>query len=157
MNFDDLNEKELLQLQASITNELIKREIVRTQNNPLGDYTEWLVSEALDLELEVNSKSGFDAVDKTGTRIQIKGRRITLKNKSRQLSAIRKYEEKDFDDLIAVIFDENFNVIEACLIPHEVVGEYATYRKHVNGHVLNLKGPILSDVRIKDLKLTVTN
>ena len=44
--------KELLQLQASITNELINRDVVRTQNNPLGDYTEWLVAKALDLDLE---------------------------------------------------------------------------------------------------------
>ena len=152
MHLKALKVKELLQLQASITNELIDRKIVRTQNNPLGDYTEWLVANALELELESNSKSGYDGVNRSGVRVQIKGRRVTPKNNSRQLSAIRKYEEKDFDELVAVIYNEDFEVIEALQIPHEVVGEYASYREHVNAHILILKGPILTDPRVKCIK-----
>lgn len=155
MHLKEMKIKELLQLQASITNELKDRDVVRTQNNPLGDYTEWLVANALDLELEASSKTGYDGVSKAGVRIQIKGRRVTPKNNSRQLSAIRKYDEKDFDELAAVIYNENFDVIEALLIPHEVVGEYATYREHVNAHILRLKGKILSDPRVKCIKHVV--
>jgi hypothetical protein len=51
-----------------------------------------------------------------------------------------------------VIYDENFDVIDAVVIPHEVVGEYASFRKHVNAHILILKGPILSDRRVKCIK-----
>ena len=155
MHLKEMEVKELLQLQASITNELKDRGVVRTQNNPLGDYTEWLVANALDLELEANSKAGYDGVSKAGVRIQIKGRRVTPKNNSRQLSAIRKYDEKDFDELAAVIYNENFDVIEALLIPHEVVDEHASYREHVNAHILILKGPILSDPRVKCIKHAV--
>src|SRR4051812_6497546 len=108
MNLKTMEIKELLKLQASITDELKDRKVVRTKNNPLGDYTEWLVGNALGLELQTNSKAGYDGIAENGIRVQIKGRRITPENKSRQLSAIRKYEEKDFDDLAAVIFDENF-------------------------------------------------
>ncbi len=157
MNLKELGVKELLQLQASITNELKDRKIVRTQNNPLGDYTEWIVAKALNLQLASNSKSGYDGETKDGVRIQIKGRRITPSNNSRQLSAIRKYEERDFDELAAVIFDENFDIIDAVLIPHEVVGEYATYREHVNAHILLIKGPILSDPRIKCIKQALSS
>ena len=152
MHLKEMEVKELLQLQASITNELKGRGIVRTQNNPLGDYTEWLVANALDLKLETNSKAGYDGLSNTGVRVQIKGRRVTPTNNSRQLSAIRKYDEKDFDELAAVIYNENFDVIEALLIPHEVVGEYASYREHVNAHILILKGPIISDPRVKCIK-----
>ncbi|MEZ8407925.1 hypothetical protein AB6C88_08970 [Vibrio splendidus] len=127
------------------------RKIVRTHNNPLGDYTEWIVSNALNLVLQPNSKAGYDGVDKEGARFQIKGRRVTPTNQSRQLSAIRNYDEKDFDYLVAVIFDENFDVIEALLVPHEVIGKYATFRKHVNAHILVLKGPILTDSRVKHI------
>lgn len=155
MRLSELTDKELLQLQASATNELKARGIVRTQNNPLGDYTEWLVAKALDLELQANSKTGYDGVSKDGIRIQIKGRRITPTNNSRQLSAIRKYDEKDFDALAAVIYDEHFNIIEALLIPHEVVGEYASYHEQVNAHILILKGTILSDPRIQCIKQAV--
>jgi len=152
MNLKNLAIKELLQLQAAVTDELKAREVVRTKNNPLGDYTEWLVANALGLELQANSKTGYDGISKNGLRVQIKGRRITPENKSRQLSAIRKYDEKDFDELAAVIFNEHFEVIDAVLIPHEVVGEYASYREHVNAHILILKGPILNDPRVKSIK-----
>ena len=152
MELSEFSEKELLQLQASVTNELKNRGIVRTQNNPIGDYTEWLVAKALGLELETNSKAGYDGTTKNGARIQIKGRRVTPRNGSRQLSAIRKYDAKDFDLLAAVIYNERFEVLEALLIPHEVVGEYASYREHVNAHILHIKGPILTDPRVKSFK-----
>jgi len=32
------------------------------------------------------------------------------------------------------------------------VGEYAKFRKHVNAHIMYLKGPILTDPRVKDIK-----
>jgi hypothetical protein len=152
VQLNELTVIELLQLQAAATKELHARGIVRTQNNPLGDYTEWLVAKALGLELQANSKAGYDGISKDGMRVQIKGRRVSTKNNSRQLGAIRKYAERDFDALAAVIYDEHFNVIEALLIPHEVVGEYAPYRGHVNAHILVLKGPILSDPRVQCFK-----
>ncbi len=153
MNLKNLEIKELLSLHASVISELHDRNVVRTQNNPLGDYTEWLVSKALNLELQSNSKIGYDGISETGVRVQIKGRRITPKNKSRQLSAIRKYEYNHFDLLAAVLFNESFEVIEAYLIPHEVVGEYAIHRSHVNARILILKGPILTDPRVEIIQL----
>jgi hypothetical protein len=155
MNLQELSIKELLCLQAAATDELKERKVVRTKNNPLGDYTEWLVAKALNLDLQANSKAGYDGIDQNGLRVQIKGRRVTASNKSRQLSAIRKYAEKDFDMLAAVIYNESFEVVDALLIPHEVVGEYASYREHVNAHILSLKGPILKDPRIKCIKEVV--
>lgn len=155
MELSKFTEIELLRLHASATDELRSRGIVRTQNNPLGDYTEWLVASALGLELQTNSKAGYDGISRDGLRVQIKGRRVTSKNCSRQLSAIRKYSDKDFDALAAVIFDESFDIVEALLIPHEVVGEYASYREHVNAHILILRGPILSDPRVQSIKEAV--
>ncbi|GGX76988.1 hypothetical protein GCM10007160_00170 [Litchfieldella qijiaojingensis] len=157
MNLKDLGTIELLRLQSSITDELMERKIVRTKNNPIGDYTEWLVAKALGLELQPNSKSGYDGIYKNGVRVQIKGRRITKTSKSRQLSAIRNYDERDFDVLVAVIYDESFDVIEALLIPHEVVKEYASYREYVNAHILILQGAILKDKRVRCIKDAVSS
>lgn len=157
MSLKNLKVKELLQLQGKITNELIERGIVRTQNNPLGDYTEWLVSQALNLELEANSKAGYDASDSNGIRIQIKGRRLTSKNTSRQLSAIRNYEEKDFDVLVAILFNEQFEVSEAYEVPHEIIGDYARYSAHGNSHTLIMGGAILKDPRVKCIKHAICN
>ena len=75
----DMTETELLQLQASVIDELKARGVVRTKNNPLGDYTEWLVAKALGLELATNSAAGYDATDADGVRYQIKGAGSRLK------------------------------------------------------------------------------
>ena len=146
-----LNEKELLRLQSSVIDELKRRDIVRTKNNPVGDYTEWLVSTTLGLELANNSAAGYDATAQDGTRYQIKGRRVTPDNPSRQLSAIRNLDAKDFDVLIAVIFNAEFNVINAVQVPHETVGKYASYRKHVNAHILHIRGDILNDPQVRTI------
>lgn len=152
MNLSELTIPDLLRLQASAVEELRSRGVVRTSNNPIGDYTEWLVATALGLTLAGNSSAGYDAISPTGVRIQIKGRRVTAKNPSRQLSAIRKLDEKDFDELVAVIFNENFEIVEAVSIPHAVVGEYGAYREHVNAHILHVRGKLLEDVRVRSIR-----
>ena len=83
--------------------ELKNRGVLRTKNNPVGDYAEWLVSSALNLTLVKNSAAGHDAESSDGKKIQIKSRRITANNRSRQLGVIRNLEKNDFDELIAVI------------------------------------------------------
>lgn len=84
------------------------------------------MANALDFEFEANSKAGYDGVSTASVRVKIKECRVTPKNCSRKLRAVRKHEEKDFDELAAVIYSDNFDVIEALLIPHELVGEYAS-------------------------------
>lgn len=152
MNLSELTIPELLKLQSSAVEELRSRGVVRTSNNPVGDYTEWLVAETLGLKLVGNSSAGYDAISTSGARIQIKGRRVTTKNRSRQLSAIRNLEEQDFDELVAVIFNEAFEVVEAVSIPHAVVAEYGAYREHVNAHILHVRGALLEDPRVKSLR-----
>ena len=125
--------------------------MVRTKKTPGGEYAEWLVSTLMGFELASNSNSGFDATDNNGSRYQIKARRITPDNKSRQLGVIRNLKDADFDKLIAVIFDKDYSVEIALMIPHEIIEEYASYRERVNGHVLHLRGKILSDSRVVDI------
>jgi len=50
---------DLLRTFAAVIDELRHRGIARTINNPLADYTEWLVSAKLGLSLIDNSRSGF--------------------------------------------------------------------------------------------------
>jgi len=80
--------KQLLQLTGAVVDELVRRDINRTVNNPISDYTEWLVTRCLRLKLAKTSTQGYDATDDDGLKYEIKGRRITPRNKSRQLSAI---------------------------------------------------------------------
>jgi hypothetical protein len=147
---------ELLQFHSAILDDLKRRKVVRTRNNPVGDYTEWLVAKGLGLELAENSSAGFDATDSEGVKIQIKGRRVTAENKSRQLGAIRNLDTKAFDSLVAVIFDKNYQIITATLIPHKVIYDYANYSEHQNAHILHLKGSILNDPRVEDIKKKIS-
>jgi hypothetical protein len=150
-NPESLTTPELLQYYSRILEELRERKIIRTSNSPIGDYAEWLVSNQLGLTLMANSTSGHDAVDSSGLKFQIKGRRLTSHNKSRQLSAIRNLANHDFDFLIAVLFDEQVEVTKVVKIPHEIIGKYSQYRQHVNAHILVLRDDILSDPVVEDL------
>jgi hypothetical protein len=159
MNLSDLSIPELLKLHAAAIDELKNRGVLRTKNNPVGDYAEWLVSSALNLTLAKNSAAGHDAESSDGKKIQIKGRRISANNRSKQLGVIRNLEKNDFDELIAVIFNETYEIIEAYLIPHSVISDYSSYRAHVNGHILHMRGALLLDKRVHNIseKLNSSN
>ena len=146
-----LTTQQLLNYYAQILDELRIRKIIRTANSPIGDYAEWLVANQLGLTLVANSMSGHDAIDSSGVKYQIKGRRITQRNRSRQLGAIRNLESHDFDFLIAVLFNEQVEVEQVMKIPHDIIVKYARYSKHVNAHILVLGGNIFNNPMIEDL------
>ena len=153
MDLTKLSPTELLRTHAQIIDELMHRQIVRTKNNPIGDYTEWLVCNTLRLEIERNSKASYDGTDASGLRYQIKGRRIIERGAPAQFSVIRNLEDAGFDFLIAVVFDADYRVRYALQIAHQHVDQIATFRAHQNGHI-----PILreTDIRNADFK-DVTN
>jgi len=82
--------------------------------------------------LENSSALGFDAVDGAGARYQIKSRRLTGRIGERQLSALRRIPEKSFDYLAAVLFDANYGVARAIILPHAAVEAGARFRSHTN-------------------------
>ena len=139
---------ELMNMYADILAELNERRVLRTYNSPVGDYAEWLVSNKLNLILEQNSQKGYDAYDpNTQKRYQIKSRweRGSATTQSRELGVIRNYDEKQFDYLIIVIFNEHFSVKEAYLLPHEIIKKYAKHSAHQNGYILIANGEVLKD------------
>ncbi len=151
MNTNKLTDQQLLEEYSLIMEELKERKIIRTSNNPVGDFAEYLVAKKMDLKLAVSSNAGYDAKDDEGVRYQIKCRRITNHPRRRQLGVMRNLEKKDFDYLIALIFDNNFIVLEAYQIPFDIIDTYAKYSEHQHGHILQLKGGVLSDNQTKDL------
>lgn len=147
----------LLRNHSAILDELKRRKVVRTKNNPVGGYTEWLVSKKFKLKLEPNSKIGYDATDRRGIKYEIKGRMVTPDNPSTQLSVIRGLKLKHFEYLIGVIFDENYNVMYAAQMPHKLVAKYSTFRKSVNGNIMHLPKSIFEDKRVKDITKKLTS
>ena len=131
-----MSEVELLQIHSAVIAELRRRGVVKTQNNPIGDYTEWLVCNRLGLEVQGNSRAALDAIDRQGIRYQIKGRCSGAN--SVQFSSIRKLEQCGFDFVIAVIFNEDYSVRLGVKVSHDAVPTMARYQAHTNGYNLIL-------------------
>ncbi|OGO24781.1 MAG: hypothetical protein A2Z28_01440 [Chloroflexi bacterium RBG_16_51_9] len=134
-DFSHQTDNELLATYSELMEELRQRQVIRTNNNPVADYAEKVAIESLNLSAVGKEQKGFDAVDRKGRKYQIKGRRLTRHNSSRQLGVIRNLDERLFDYLIAVIFDEAFGVKEIWQIPQAFVTRYATLSQHQNGHI----------------------
>ncbi|MEM0949739.1 MAG: hypothetical protein AAGK37_20240 [Pseudomonadota bacterium] len=151
IDLDQLSVSELLSLHARIGEDLRGRGIVRSANNPTGDLAEYLFCKAFSWEQAPNSEYGFDATGADGTRYQIKGRRIHRRNKSRQLSAIRNLESRPFDVLAGVLFDDEFRVMRAALVPFEIIQRRATFVAHTNSSKLILRDDIWEDEGVEDV------
>lgn len=151
MDISSSTVSELLRMYVDILDELRRRGITRSSNNPVADYTEHLVAAKMRLTLNCNSASGFDAIDADNRRYQIKGRRLTAQNSSTELSAIRNLASRPFDFLMAVVYKPDFTIDYAAQIPHEVVVELARYSKHTNAHRFLMKRSVLADPRVIDI------
>lgn len=134
--------RELLLDYANVLDDLAATEAIRSKNNPVADYAEWLVAKTFGFDLAAKSSKGHDAIDASGTRYEVKARRLTAGNGSRQLSAIRGLGDKHFDTLVGVLFDHDFNVFRAAMIPWTVIDELASHRNHTNSAVLILRDSV---------------
>lgn len=117
----------LLGLHAALGEELRRRGVVRSSNNPVGDFAEYLFCKAFGWTQAGNANKSSDAICSEGTLYQIKSRRPTSHNPSRQLSAMRGLDRGGFDYLAGVIFAEDYGIARAALIPHALVLENAVY------------------------------
>lgn len=151
MNISTLSPPELLVLHSEVADELRKRGITRSSNNPTGDLAEYLFCKAFAWTQADNSRANVDAIDPDGKRYQIKGRRITRFNNSRQLSAIRDMAGSHFDILAGVLFNEDYTVMRAALIPHAAALERATYVEHTNSHRFILRDSIWEADGVRDV------
>jgi hypothetical protein len=118
--------------------------IVRSSNGPTGDYAELLFSRAFSWSLEGNAASGHDATDEAGQRYQIKSRRITRHNGSRQLSFIRRLPDKTCDFLAAILFNADCSIHRAAILPHSILikPRRSRFSKHANGWLFKLEDDV---------------
>ncbi|WP_049823793.1 hypothetical protein [Bradyrhizobium sp. WSM2254] len=143
--------RELLALHSRVAEELRARGITRSSNNPTGDLAEYLFCKAFGWTQAGNSNTNIDATAPDGARYQIKGRRTTRHNKSRQLGSIREFEGKHFDFLAAVLFTESYDVLKAALIPYSVVAARATFVPHTNSHKFILHDDVWKADGVRDV------
>ena len=131
--------------------ELRARGIARTSNNPTADLAEMLFCKAFGWMQANNSNPNVDALGADGVRYQIKARRFTRHNNSRQLSAIRDFAGRHFDYLAGVLFSEDYSVLRAAFVPYAVVAARATFVKRTNSHKFILHEDVWSDPAVCDV------
>lgn len=124
--------------------------VIRTAN-VLGDYAEWLCVRAFGWRLAGNSERAFDAIDGAGLRIQIKARRVSGRNPSRQLSAIRNLDRDGFDLLAGLLFRPDFRLLRAALVPRKLVAAQAVHVGHVNAWRFMLSDAVFAAPGVADI------
>jgi hypothetical protein len=144
-----LTPPELLVMHAAVSEELRRRGVLRSSNNPVGDLAEHLFCRAFGWKQAPNSMRDADATDAADIRYQIKGRRLTIHNTSRQLGALRDLPAQGFDFLAAVLFQHDYHVLRAALVPHQRVLELSKRVDRTNSWRFLLRDSVwlVSDVR----------
>ena len=148
---ESLSVSELFGAHGRVMAELMTRGVVRSTNNPISDYAEYLCKRALSLTIAPKSTKGFDARSANGKRYEIKARRMTSHNSFRELSALRGLDRREFDYLVGILFKEDFSVWKACRIPHATVLKVAKYATRTNAWRFNLRDNVWSRPEVTDL------
>jgi hypothetical protein len=103
--------------------------ILRTERTLQGDYAEWLVANLLNLKLSASTiEKHIDAVDAEGKSYQIKSRIVSTMSQSTSFDF--RSSDLKFDLLIAVFFDEAFDILAILRVPLKTVIELS----HTNAH-----------------------
>ena len=142
--------RELLADWAAIMRQLRARDIIRTNNNPIGDIAEAVVALHHGGQRGSFSQAGWDVLLPDGERLQVKALRLAGASGRRNLSPIR---DADYDAVIVVIFDEDFRVTEGLRIERATVEQLFPHRAHVNGRVITVTQKLRShpDVAVVEL------
>ncbi len=139
---------DLMRSNTAVVAELKKRSVIRTKNIT-GDYAEYLAAQTIGLELAPSSTPGFDGTDENGTRYQVKARQWTPTNKSRKLSAIS--DINGFDLLVAILFDPNWVVDAAAIIPSGIAKQLAKLDKRNNSYILYARDHVMKHSAATDI------
>ncbi len=151
MDVIDLTVSELLALHGRIADELRARGITRSSNSPTGDLAEYLFCKTFGWTQSDKSVAHIDAIGQDGSRYQIKARRVTRFNKSRQLSALRDLKGGHFDFLAGILFAEDFSISRAAIIPHLVVLERSAFVERTNSRRFLLHDDVWDAPGVRDV------
>lgn len=124
--------RDLLVAYEEILIELRRREIVRTNDVPLGQWAEWCAHQVLHRELARNSSKSHDLVTPDGRRVQIRARLVReLKRKGERLLSV--FRSFDFEDCLILLFAPDYTVRRTVLLSVEVAQTQAQFRDYVRG------------------------
>jgi hypothetical protein len=125
---------------------LRERDVIRTNNNPVGDIAEAIVADHYKGERGSFSQAGWDVKTKSGERIQVKALRKTSDNNRSNLSPIR---DAEYDSVVVVLFNEDFQVTEGLRLARPLVEELFDHKDYVNGRVIRITKKLRADPRVE--------
>lgn len=132
----------LLAQLADAEMELRRLGVLRSRNI-VGDLAEHVACERLGMVRAPASQRGYDATDKDGRRVQIKGVRLP----NRQLGVLRDLDKSPFDRLVIVVFGDRYEVRDLIEMKLENVLARAMFRAHVRGWTITLAATDTPDYR----------
>lgn len=134
-----LSVADLLGSYAQIPAELRERGVVRSNNAPVGDYAESLVSEALGGKFaDYVSEKSYDLIAPQWGKVQVKARAVgdPPRGADLQTSPFRSW---DFDYAALVMVQRSdYRVNAAYMVPVDVLQPFGTWRSHVNGSTIRM-------------------
>jgi hypothetical protein len=131
---------------------LRERGALQTGNNPVSDYAEGLVARAFGLERTTGSAYGFDAQDPiSGRRVQVKARRFSGTYRNVGMGFIRGLDGDPFDELVAIVFAEDFSIHVAARMPVAIVRHVAVWVPYVGAHQVRLTRAVLATPGVDDV------
>lgn len=142
---------ELLKLHGEILQELKRQGVVKTRNQPIADYSKWLVRTRLNLKEVKNPNEKYDAYDNSGIKYLVRSRQVIGDNLA-LFSVIRKIEERNFDYVVVITYDEEYKIADAYKIPIDILIKEVDYNDYQNGYIIKLRDLDLNDKRITDVK-----
>jgi hypothetical protein len=143
---------DLLREFAELMGTLRARGALQTGNNPVSDYAEGLVARAFSLERTTGSAYGFDARDPiSGRRVQVKARRFSGTYRNVGMGFIRGLDGDPFDELVAIVFAEDFSIHVAARMPLATVRQVAVWVPYVGAHQVRLTRAVLAAPGVDDV------
>lgn len=139
--------KHLMRLEASIVAELRRRDLVRTNNKPLGDIAEYVVWLARGGVLEPNSTKSHDITTAAGQRVQVKAMANRAAGAGARFSPFR---SAGYHTAVFLVFDAGFEIVEAYEVEAEDIEQHVRFVPHVAG-----RQPSLTQVRTLGTDVTV--
>ncbi|MGR3291798.1 MAG: hypothetical protein ACU0C9_11480 [Paracoccaceae bacterium] len=155
VDLSKLSAQEILATHVSLMQELHRRGILRSNNNPTGVLVEYLYCVAFDWYQAPNSEKGFDAEGSHGNRYQIMARRLTGSATSGQLSAIRDLD--GFSFLAGILFDDQYQVLRAAIVPQRVVRRFSNFVEHTNSYRFILRESVWDEPGVRDVTKHLTD
>ena len=113
--------------------EQLKREdVIRSDNTITSDLGEYVCRKLMKLRLAPNSNKGYDAI-KSSRKYQIKTRRMTRRNSSKQLGSFRDLKKRLFDYCLIVLLNKDYDVIGIWQATHAQIVKHA--KKTTRGYM----------------------